>query len=63
MLESAFDHGMPLTAISASPVESLAGSIHSERTTLEEFKYRTTSDSIMDSHNEAQKTCGGRFDI
>ena len=63
MLESAFDHGMLLTAISASPVESLAGSVHSKRTTLEEFKYRTTSDSIMDSHNEAQKTRGGRFDI
>ncbi|KAL4064764.1 hypothetical protein V8B97DRAFT_2010772 [Scleroderma yunnanense] len=56
MLESAFDHGMPLTAISASPPESLAGSIRSERITSEEYEYRSTYDSIMDSRNEPQKT-------
>ena len=55
MLESAFDHGMPLTAISASPPESLAGSVRSERITSEEYEYRTTYDSIMDSHNGPQK--------
>ena len=56
MLESAFDYGTPLTAISASPPESLAGSIRNERITSGEFEYRTTYDSIMDSRNEPQKT-------
>ena len=51
MLESTFDYGAPLTAISASPLESLAGSIRSERITSGEFEYRTAYDSIMDSCN------------
>ncbi|KAI6137090.1 hypothetical protein F5141DRAFT_1230782 [Pisolithus sp. B1] len=56
MLESAFDHGMPLTSISASPPESLAGSVRSERITSEEYEPRASYDSIMDSRNALQKT-------
>lgn len=56
MLESAFDHGMPLTSISASPPESLAGSVRSERIASAEFENRTSYDSLMDSRNELQKT-------
>ncbi|KAI6028122.1 hypothetical protein EDC04DRAFT_164044 [Pisolithus marmoratus] len=56
MLESAFDHGMPLTSISASPPESLAGSVRSERIASGHFENRTSYDSIMDSRNELQKT-------
>ncbi|KAI6113748.1 hypothetical protein EDD16DRAFT_1802786, partial [Pisolithus croceorrhizus] len=56
MLESAFDHGMPLTSISASPPESLAGSVRSERITSEEYEPPASYDSIMDSRNELQKT-------
>ncbi|KAG6330873.1 hypothetical protein ID866_8216 [Astraeus odoratus] len=57
MLESAFDHGMPLTSISASPPESLAGSVRSERITEYDNRDHPTSyDSIMDSRNERQKT-------
>ena len=46
MLESAFDHGTSLTAISISPSGSPAGSIRSERNTQGEFEYRTTYSSI-----------------
>ncbi|KAF9219060.1 hypothetical protein BS17DRAFT_439592 [Gyrodon lividus] len=47
MLDSALDRGMPLTAISASPPESLAGSIRSDR--MHEYENPTSYDSIMDS--------------
>ncbi|KAI6020976.1 hypothetical protein BKA83DRAFT_4293512 [Pisolithus microcarpus] len=56
MLESALDHGVPLTSISASPPESLAGSVRSERITSEEYEHRSSYDSILDSRNELQKT-------
>ena len=45
-----------MTVISASPQESLAGSVHSKRITSEEYEYCTTYDSIMDSYNGLQKT-------
>jgi len=47
---------MPLTAISTSLPESLAGSVCSEWITSEEYEYRTTYDSIMDSCTKPQKT-------
>ncbi|KAH7906866.1 hypothetical protein BJ138DRAFT_568044 [Hygrophoropsis aurantiaca] len=50
MLESALDRGMPLTAISASPPESLAGSIRSDR-----YANRTSYDSIMDNDSVPYK--------
>ena len=57
MLESAFDYGTLLMAISASPPERLSGSIlRSERITSGEFEYLIEYDSIMDSRNEPQKT-------
>ncbi|EGO19639.1 hypothetical protein SERLADRAFT_443108 [Serpula lacrymans var. lacrymans S7.9] len=43
MLDSAPDYGMPLTAISASPPESLAGSVRNDH-----YGNRTSYDSIMD---------------
>ena len=57
ILESMFDYGMPLTEISASRLEGLAGSMCSEIITSGELEYRTTYDSITDgSRNEPQKT-------
>ncbi|KAF8839757.1 hypothetical protein BDN67DRAFT_736710 [Paxillus ammoniavirescens] len=56
MLDSALDRGMPLTAISASPPESLAGSIRSERIHSEEYENPTSYDSLMDSRYGLHKS-------
>ncbi|KAG1849200.1 hypothetical protein F4604DRAFT_1811164 [Suillus subluteus] len=47
MLDSALDRGMPLTAISASPPESPAGSIQSEQFRRGRYVNRMSYDSIM----------------
>ncbi|KAG2030786.1 hypothetical protein BDR03DRAFT_161432 [Suillus americanus] len=47
MLDSALDRGMPLTAISASPPESPAGSIQSEQFRSGQYVNRMSYDSIM----------------
>lgn len=56
MLDSAFDRGMPLTAISASPPESLGGSVRSQQVPSEVHEIRTSHDSVLDIRNEMQKT-------
>ncbi|KIK98105.1 hypothetical protein PAXRUDRAFT_725108 [Paxillus rubicundulus Ve08.2h10] len=56
MLDSALDRGMPLTAISASPPESLAGSLRSERIHSEEYENPTSYDSLMDSRYGLHKS-------
>ncbi|KIJ60131.1 hypothetical protein HYDPIDRAFT_32553 [Hydnomerulius pinastri MD-312] len=56
MLDSALDRGMPLTAISASPPESLAGSVRSERIHSEEYGNGTTYDSLIDSRYQLHRT-------
>ncbi|KAF9235707.1 hypothetical protein BU15DRAFT_89481 [Melanogaster broomeanus] len=55
MLDSALDRGMPLTAISASPPESLAGSVRSERI-RSEYGNPSSYDSLMDSRYELHKS-------
>ncbi|KAG1723926.1 uncharacterized protein EDB91DRAFT_1171738, partial [Suillus paluster] len=54
MLDSALDRGMPLTAISASPPESPAGSVRSEQFLSGQYANRTSYDSIMGSDLEPQ---------
>ncbi|KAG1847994.1 hypothetical protein C8R48DRAFT_779063 [Suillus tomentosus] len=54
MLDSALDRGMPLTAISASPPESPAGSIGSEQFRSGQYVNRMSYDSIMDMDHEHQ---------
>lgn len=52
MLDSALDRGMPLTAISASPPESPAGSTRSEQFRGGQYANRMSYDSIMSADHE-----------
>ncbi|KAG1727136.1 hypothetical protein EDB19DRAFT_1914356 [Suillus lakei] len=54
MLDSALDRGMPLTAISASPPESPAGSARSEQYRSGPYANRMSYDSIMGTDHEPQ---------
>ncbi|KAG0697268.1 hypothetical protein DFH29DRAFT_160061 [Suillus ampliporus] len=54
MLDSALDRGMPLTAISASPPESPAGSVRSEQFRSDQYANCMSYDSIMGSDREPQ---------
>jgi hypothetical protein len=56
MLDSALDHGMPLTAISASPPDSPAGSPQSEQFRSGQYVNRMSYDSIMGLEHEPQLT-------